>query len=152
MDTAILQLRNYCAYQERCHSEVRQKCLELGLRGDAIDQAIVELISEDFLNEERFAIAFAGGKFRMQQWGRKKIAAALQQLQVAAYCIKKGLLEIEDADYQATLHKLARKKFESLQREPLLRRKQKTWAYLAQKGYEPGLVAAVVEQLTKEDD
>ncbi|HEY0271881.1 MAG TPA: regulatory protein RecX [Chitinophaga sp.] len=147
MNTALLQLQRYCAYQERCHSEVKQKCLELGLRGNAIEEAMAALITEDFLNEQRFATAFAGGRFRMQQWGRKKIAAALHQRQVSACCIQKALLEIDEADYQATLDKLAEQKLESLAREPLPRRKQKTWAYLAQKGYEPEQVTAVVERL-----
>lgn len=153
MHAVILQLRNYCAYQERCHSEVREKARELGLRGAGVEQAMAELISENFLNEERYAGAFAGGKFRMQQWGRRKITAELQQRQVSAYCIKKGLAEIDEADYQAALEKLAGKKWDSLGKDSLPKRKQKTWAYLAQKGYEPALITPVLEKLGgREDD
>ncbi|PUZ28176.1 RecX family transcriptional regulator [Chitinophaga parva] len=153
MRSAILQLRSFCAYQERCHSEVREKALELGMRGEEVEQAMAELISENFLNEERYAGAFAGGKFRMQQWGRRKITAELQQKQVSAYCIKRGLAEIDEADYQATLEKLARKKWDSLGKDSLPKRRQKTWAYLAQKGYEPALITPVLEKLGgREDD
>lgn len=152
MHATLSQLRNYCAYQERCHSEVKYKCLELGLRGEEVDNAIAALISDNFLNEERYAGAFAGGKFRMQQWGRKKIVAELQQKQVSAYCIKKGLLEIDEDDYKKTLDKLARKKLETLRKEPVHKRKQKAWAYLAQKGYEPGLITPLLERLLGGDE
>ena len=96
----IAKLQHYCAYQERSHSEVKYKCLELGLRGDEVDEAIAALVSENFLNEERFAIAFVGGKFRSKQWGRRKILAELKQRQVSAYCIKKGMAEIDEDDYE----------------------------------------------------
>ena len=68
----ILQkLKHYCGYQERCHSEVVQKLYELGARKKDHDEIIAALIQENYLNEERFAIAYAGGKYRMKQWGRR---------------------------------------------------------------------------------
>ncbi|WP_298740242.1 regulatory protein RecX [uncultured Chitinophaga sp.] len=151
MDPSILQkLRHYCAYQERCHSEVAAKCRELGLRGDAADAAIADLIADNFLNEERFAKAFAGGKFRLKQWGRRKITIELQQRQVSPYCIKKALQEIDDADYRETLHKLAGKKYASLEGEHPLKRKQKTIQHLIQKGFETDLILAVVEGIAND--
>lgn len=148
--TAILKLRHYCAYQERCHSEVKNKCLELGLRGEEVDEAIAALISDNFLNEERFARAFAGGKFRTKQWGRKKILAELKQRQVSAYCIKKGMEEIDDGEYEHMLTSLAVKKYASLKGEQYLKRKYKTIQYLLQKGYEPELIQGTVEQIAKD--
>jgi regulatory protein len=151
MDPSIIQkLRHYCAYQERCHSEVAAKCRELGLRGDAVDAAIADLIADNYLNEERFAKAFAGGKFRVKQWGRRKITVELQQRQVSPYCIKKGLQEIDDADYRETLAKLAEKKYVSLEGEHPLKQKQKTIQYLVQKGFETELVLAVLEGIAND--
>jgi len=150
MSAAILKLRHYCAYQERCHSEVKSKCIEIGLRGEEIDEAIAVLISDNFLNEERFAKAFAGGKFRTKQWGRKKILMELKQRQVSAYCIKKGMEEIDGDDYDKTLNTLAAKKYASLRGEQYLKRKFKTMQYLLQKGYEPELIQYAVEQIAKE--
>lgn len=148
--TAILKLRHYCAYQERCHSEVKKKCLELGLRGEEVDEAIAALISDNFLNEERFAKAFAGGKFRTRQWGRKKILAELKQRQVSAYCIKKGMEEIDEGEYDHVLTSLAVKKYSSLKGEQYLKRKYKTMQYLLQKGYEPEQIQETVEQIAKD--
>jgi len=148
-DTLVLQkLRHYCAYQERCHSEVVQKCRELGVWGDAAGAIIAELIADNFLNEERFAKAFAGGKFRSRQWGRRRIVMELQHRQVSAYCIKKGLEEIDEADYRRVLAQLAERKYASLQGAHPLRQKQKTMQYLLQKGFEPELVQAAIEEIT----
>lgn len=151
MKTAILKLRQFCAYQERSHQETKYKCLELGLRGEEVDEAIAELIADNFLNEERFAKAYAGGKFRIKQWGRKKIMMELKQKQVSAYCIKKGMEEIDEDDYIAVLHKLAAKKYQSLKGETALKRKYKTMQHLLQRGFEPELINEALEQIAKNE-
>jgi regulatory protein len=151
MKTAIEKLRQFCAYQERCHQETKYKCLELGLRGNEVDEAMAELIADNFLNEERFAKAFAGGRFRIKQWGRKKIMMELKQRQVSAYCIKKGMQEIDEADYAAVLLKAAEKKYQSLRGETAMKRKYKTTQYLLQRGFEPELISDALEQAVKGD-
>jgi len=140
----LATITNYCAYQERCHSEVRQKLLELGCYGEELEEAIGILIEENFLNEERFAIAFAGGKFRMQSWGKVKIRQHLKQKQVSDYCINKGLKSIEEKDYYEKLVALFEKKSQSLAAErSQWRKRQKITAYLLQKGFESDLIQQV---------
>src|SRR5687767_15443183 len=107
-EQALQKLRHYCAYQERCHVEVKEKLYSFGLRKQMVEESIAQLIEEDYLNEERFAIQFAGGKFRMKQWGRVKIKYALKQKQVSEYCIKKAMKELDEKDYGNTLQKLAK--------------------------------------------
>ncbi len=148
----ILKLRHYCAYQERCHMEVREKCRELKLYGEEAEAAIAHLVEEGFLNEERYAKAFAGGKFRMQQWGKKKISQALKQKQISDYCIRKGLAEIDAGAYEQTLMNLAERKYASLRSEQYLKRRYKTLQYLLQKGYEHELAQDAIEQIAKKED
>lgn len=93
------KVRRYCAYQERCHKEVRQKLIELGADAQMSGQVIAQMVEENYLNEERFARAFAGGKFRQKHWGRIKIIRELQFRGVSPYCIRAGLTEIPDEDY-----------------------------------------------------
>lgn len=152
MKDDILKLRYYCAYQERCHMEVREKCWELGLRGEEMENAIAHLVEDGFLNEERFAKAFAGGKFRMQQWGRKKISMALKQKQISDYCIRKGLAEIDADDYDQTLQQLAAKKYSLLKSEQHLKRQYKTLQFLLQRGFEQELARAAIEQIAKKGE
>ena len=147
-EQALQKLRQYCAYQERSHYEVEQKLWELGQPGKVHATLIAQLIEEDYLNEERFAIQFAGGKFRMKDWGRKKIQYALREKKVSEYSIKKALKEISEEDYRKTLELLAGKKYTLLEGELPLMRKKKTMEYLIAKGYEPEMVSLVVNRLS----
>lgn len=148
-EQALQKLKHYCTYQERSHYEVKQKLWELGvLRGDH-DELIATLIDEDYLNEERFAIQFAGGKFRMKEWGKKKILYGLREKKVSDYSIKKALAAIDEEDYMKVLSKLAEEKYNSLKDEQYLERKKKTVDYLIQKGYEYDLVNKAVTSLTE---
>ena len=132
--------KSYCAYQERCHKEVSDKLYSWKLNADEINYIIDHLIQENYLNEERFAIAFAGGKFRMKHWGRKKIEKKLKEKRVSEYCIKKALEEIDDEDYIRTLFRLIEKKHGSLKDKEPFTKKKKTAAYIYGKGYESDLI------------
>lgn len=143
-EQALQKLRHYCGYQERCHSEVKEKLYSLGVFKIEHDAIIATLIEEDYLNEERFAIAFAGGKFRVKKWGRVKIKYELKQKQVSEYSIKKALQQITEDEYRDVLKKLAAEKYASLKQEQHLVRKKKTMDYLVQRGFEMELVRRVV--------
>ena len=148
-EQALQKLRQYCAYQERSHSEVLQKLWELGVWRSEHDEIIASLIEDDYLNEERFAKAFVGGKFRMKDWGRKKIYYGLKEKGISDYLIKRAMKEIDEEAYHKTLHHLAEKRYESLKGEQYLVRKKKTMDFLLQKGYEPELVTSVVNRFGK---
>ena len=102
-DELLKKLAHYCAYQERSHREVKTKLLELGARGLELENIIVELISQNYLNEERFAKAFAGGKFRTKKWGKVKIIQELKKHFLSDYVIKKAIKEISDDDYEKAI-------------------------------------------------
>jgi len=145
-EQALQKLKHYCAYQERSHSEVREKLYNLGVWKKDHDEIIASLIEQNYLNEERFATAFAGGKFRIKQWGRVKIRYELKQRQVSDYSIKKALRQIQEQEYLETLQKLADEKYNSLKDEQWLVRKKKTINYLVAKGYEPDMIASVINK------
>lgn len=130
----------YCAYQERCHQEVKNKLYEYGLNSSDADELLSYLIIEGFLNEERFAKLFAGGKFRIKHWGRIKIVHALEAKGISKKCIQIGLKEIEEADYQLTLEKLITEKLEQAETEDRFVTRNKISQSVIQKGFEPELV------------
>ena len=149
-EQAIPKIKQYCAYQERCHVEVRDKLYSYGLYKKEVESIISLLIEENFLNEERFAIMSAGGKFRMNHWGKVKIKQALKFKQVTDYCIKKALKEIDETSYQKTFQKLAEQKLKALKSERnIFAKKRKLQDYLLQKGYESGLVREEVGRIGK---
>jgi len=138
---ALQKIRHYCGYQERCHTEVKEKLYSLGLWKKDVEEILSQLIEENYLNEERFAVQFAGGKFRMKQWGKVKIQYELKQKRISEYCIKKAIKEIDDESYQKIFQKLVAQKLTSLKGEKnIFVKKRKLQDYLLQKGYESDLV------------
>jgi regulatory protein len=151
-EQALQKARHYCGYQERCHSEVQEKLYSLGLRKPQVEAALATLIEENYLNEERFAIQYAGGHFRLKQWGKVRIRYQLKQKHVSDYCIKKALAAIDDDDYYQTLARLAEKKWDSLKEEENPHtRKHKLQTYLLQKGYENEFIYPIIARTTNND-
>ena len=147
-EKAFQKAKYYCAYQERSHAEVKKKLYGFGLYKNEVEILLSRLIEENYLNEERFAIAFAGGKFRIKQWGKTKIKYELRMRQISDYNIKKALSQIEEEDYLKTLQKLAAEKLATLKSEKnIFIRKSKLQNYLVGKGYEFNLIGEIVREL-----
>lgn len=145
-DQALTELKRWCAIQERSHEEVKTKLIERGIYGDDIDMIISELITENFLNELRFAKAYVSGKFKINGWGRIKILAGLKQHKISAYNIQKAIATIEEDAYQNLLKTTLMKKKELLTVSGL-ELKQKLFNYLAQKGFEPGEIQRCLSEV-----
>ncbi len=137
LNEALTKLQRFCASRDRCHSEVRTKLISLKVYGDDLEEIISQLITDGFLNEERFAKSYARGKFRISRWGRTKILYGLRSKKVADYCIQKGLQEIDEEEYIAVLDDLIGKK---LKGESSFEAKRKVVASLQGKGFEQGLI------------
>src|SRR5258708_29174011 len=104
LEQALQKLRHYCGYQERSHREVQEKLYSFGLRKTDVEGALATLIEENYLNEERFALQFAGGHFRLKAWGRVKIRYELKQRQVSENYIKKDPYAIDEEDHKTDTH------------------------------------------------
>lgn len=144
---ALPKAKHYCAYQERCHTEVTDKLHAFGLNKEEVAQVISTLIEENYLNEERFALMYACGHFRTKHWGRIKIKYELKKKMVSDYCIKKALKSIDDAAYIKTLQRLAELKLKTLKSEKnLFIRKKKLQDHLLQKGYESDLIREAINK------
>ncbi|MDB4292017.1 RecX family transcriptional regulator [Maribacter sp.] len=144
---ATRKLEGYCAYQERCHKEVRQKLWDMGMIPEARDQIIAHLIQENYLNEERFAQSFARGKFNIKKWGRNRIVNELKFREISKYNIKTALKEIEDGAYLDTLESLAQKRVSQIRETNLQKRRKKLADYLLYRGWESHLVYGKVREL-----
>jgi regulatory protein len=137
---AIRKLEHYCAYQERCHQEVRHKLESMGMIPEAIDMIIMHLLENNYLNEARFAKSFARGKFRIKHWGRSRISLELKKRHISRVNINEALGEIEDADYIEMLTFLAEKKADALTEINILKKRKKFIDYFLYRGWETHLV------------
>jgi regulatory protein len=148
IEKATQKIRHFCAYQERNHKEVKEKLYSFGLYKDEVEEILSALIQENYLSEERYAVAFAGGKFRMKQWGKIKIKYELKQHGISDYCIKKALLAISIEDYRATLKKQFEAKLKLLNTEKnSYTKKRKLQSYLTQKGFEMELINELLQEI-----
>ena len=113
------------------------------------EELMSELIREDCVSDERFAVAFASGRFKMKQWGRKKIQQGLKEKRVNDEIAQKALEQINKREYLSVLNKLAKERYASLKHEQYLIRKKKTMDYLMQKGYEIELIQKAMDNIIK---
>lgn len=145
---ATSHLEGYCAYQERCHKEVQQKLRQMRMIPEAVDQIILHLLQHNFLNESRFAQAFARGKFNAKKWGKYRIVRELKLRNISKYNIELALKEISESDYLSTFQLLSEKRFEQLASEKNLQKKRKKLTdYLLYRGWESALVYEKVWEL-----
>jgi regulatory protein len=147
----LLKLASFCAYQERTLKEVRQKLHEWEVdEGDA-EPVIAELKQQSYLNEERFARAFAGGKFRVKKWGKLKIKQEMKLRGLSNELIQKGLTEIDGDAYEEVLRDLLAKKAKSLRGEPLAV-KQKLVRFALSRGFESDIVWELLKTIGREEE
>lgn len=147
MDSEIYnQLTRYCAYQERCTSDVIQKLKKLKATQEDFDAYTERLKEENYLNEERFVRAFIRGHSR-KRWGKTKIKSALLQKRISATLIKKHLDVLDEKDYSEQIKILAEKKWKSLKADSLPKKKQKTIRFLMSRGFESGKIMEVIKAL-----
>ncbi len=140
------KIEHYCNYQERCHQEVSSRLYEYGLNTDDVNQMLSHLVKTGLLNEERFAIAFAGGKFRQKQWGKNKIIRELKSRKISDFCIRKGLREIDEDAYRSTIVRLAEKYRRTLRDKLERTRIQKILRHLVGKGFEYEICLEILKE------
>lgn len=146
-EEALFKIKNWCAYQERSQLETRRKLLQYGLSSTEVEQIVAVLISENFVNEERFAMAFAGGKFRIKRWGRNKIRMELKKHQVSDYSINKALKAIAGDDYEEVLKQVVEKKLAALKSNDRRKNFYSVLSYAVSRGFEGDLVTDLLNQL-----
>lgn len=146
---ALEKMKNWCAYQERAQSDARQKLYLMGIKGEVAENIITTLIEENFLNEERFALAFARGKMRIKQWGKQKIRIELKKHGISETCMKKALKELEDDEYAKVLDQAIEKKIRLLKVGDKRTNFYKIVNHLLSKGFEKDLVVERLNVILK---
>jgi regulatory protein len=142
---ALTKAEHFCAYQERAQQEVRDKLYDWGLWPDAVENIIVKLIGDNFLNEERFAKSYVQGKFKQKGWGRVKIKQGLKIKKIPENLLKKALLTIDSDEYFETLTKVLGKKAALLIEKAPYKRRYKLQQYALSRGFESDLINDVLK-------
>lgn len=146
---AIRKLEHYCAYQERCHQEVRHKLQSMAMIPEAIDVVMVHLLDHNYLNESRFAKAFVRGKFNIKHWGRRRLTLELKKRAISRVNINEALAEIEEADYINVFNGLAEKKANTIKETNVFKKRKKFVDYFLYRGWESHLIYEKAYELIK---
>jgi regulatory protein len=146
---ALQKIESFCAYQERCHEEVVSKLRTMKMESDEIDQIMVHLIADNFINEERFACSFSRGKHRIKHWGKIRIVNELKFRNISQNLINIALKEITPEEYLETFHALAERHWESIREKNVLKKRKKFCDYLLRRGFESTLVYDKVKELER---
>lgn len=141
------KIEAFCAYQERCDQEVRKKLKSWNMYSEDVDVLISDLISHNFLNEERFAKSFARGKFRIKSWGKQRIVNTLKFKDISAYIIKTALKEIDEVAYIETIYRITENRNKVIKETNDYKRKKKLIDFLMRKGFESDLIYKTVNEV-----
>lgn len=144
---ATKKMEHYCAYQERCHQEVRQKLETMHMIPEAIDVIVVHLLEHNFLNEERFAKTFVSGKFRIKAWGRRRLTFELKRKDISKVNINQALAVISNEEYNEIFNDLAEKKANSIKEPNVFKKRKKFIDYFLYRGWESHLVYEKAHEL-----
>ena len=148
INIAIERIKNYCALQDRCQWDVLKKLREWGLQQATKDHILEIMITDKFIDEERFSNSFCRGKFKIKNWGKRKIINELKRKQISSICIKTGLKEIDEKEYNLVLEKLFYQKESSIKDKNQYVRKTKIANFLIQRGFENNLVWDKIRELS----
>ena len=143
----IKKLESFCAYRERCESEVKQKLYQLAVDVKETDFYINYLKENNFLNEDRFVAAFARGKFNIKSWGKRKIIQELQVKRIDSKKILQSIENIDEGQYFVRLQDLLEKKLRTIKEIDVFKKKQKLMQYAMQKGYEMELIIEALKEI-----
>lgn len=142
-------MQRYCVYQDRCHQEIRSKLIDHQVYGDDLEHIIIELIKDNFLNEERFAKAYVSGKYKIKRWGRMRLKQELKRRAISEYCIRKAMQEIDEDVYKENLHHILSKKWNGTSTS-WTTRKQLT-QHAISKGYEYEIIGQTIASLWRQE-
>ena len=148
----IQKLESYCAYQERCHWEVETKLRSMTNFSDEIGEVVLHLLQNNYLNEERFARAFARGKNRIKLWGKSRIVMELKQRKISETIIKLALTEIDQDEYDLAFEALAERHWESIREPNIYKKRKKFCDFLLRKGYDSGKVYEIMKEIERLKD
>jgi regulatory protein len=146
-DQVLDKMAKYCAYQERCVKDVRDKLKTFEISEEEKTKILEYLLDNRFVNDERFAKSFVRGKINQSGWGVNKIRFHLVQKGIAKEIIDEALSQTDEEVYRQRLIDILQTKVKTVKADSDFEKKRKLAAYAMQKGFESALVWEILKDL-----
>ena len=144
-DQVLDKMAKYCAYQERCVKDVRDKLKTFDIPQTEKNKILDYLLDNRFVNDERFAKSFVRGKVNQSGWGVNKIRFHLMQKGIDKELIEEALGQTDEEVYRQRLIDILKTKSKTIKADSDFEKKRKLAAYAMQKGFEGNLVWYVLK-------
>ena len=151
-ENALARAAALCSRSEHAEYDIRRKLNEWGITFASANDIIYRLISEKYIDEQRYATAFVRDKYRFDGWGRMKIVFALKSKHISDDAIENALTEIDEEEYAQALEKALRSKLRSLSGKSDLQKKASLVRFAASRGYEASLTYRIMPQIIECDE
>lgn len=146
------RIASYCAYQDRCTSEVVSKLEEFELTDCQLDALLGRLREQGYLDEKRFAESFVRGRFSIKKWGKVRIRQELKLRGIPEEVIKSALKLIDDEEYERVLLLLTERKWNSTNDSNSFKRRLKVQRFLIFRGFENDLIKEALQKVTQQPE
>ena len=145
---AYLRLAALCAQAEHCEYEMQEKMRRWEIADDAQARVMQRLITERYVDDERFARAFANDKVKYNKWGRRKVEQAMWLKHIAEDIRQRVLDSIDDEEYIAILRPLLQQKRRSVKAHNDYELRQKLIKFAIGRGF----TMDIIKQCISSDD
>lgn len=98
-EAALKRMATLCARSEQCSNDIRQKLYKAGLHEEEVEQVMEQLVEMKFIDDARYAGAFARDKARFAGWGPLKIRAALAVKRIPSDIIREAIDTISPEEF-----------------------------------------------------
>lgn len=144
----LIRMAGLCAGAEHCAADIRSKILKQGFSQDEAEKMIAYLSSNKYIDDNRYARAFAVDKVRFSGWGKMKVRIGLLAKGMSESVISQALDYIPEKDYYEALNKALQAKARSLSLADVKDR-QKLYRHLASRGFESQYIVSAIRQMIK---
>jgi regulatory protein len=144
---ALQRAAALCSSQEQCSSHIREKLNSWRVSEIDSDRIIALLQKEKFLDDTRYATFYVRDKYRLNGWGKIKLAHMLRQKEIPQNLIQEALDQIDPVEYRQTCERLISEKSASLRESNQYKRKGKLFRFAAQRGFESELIHQILSYL-----
>ncbi|MBQ8713412.1 MAG: RecX family transcriptional regulator [Prevotella sp.] len=149
---AFLQLAQLCARSEHCQHEMQEKMRRWEMSEEAQARVMQRLVSERYVDDERYARAFVRDKIRYNKWGRRKVEQALWAKHIDEDIRQRVLGEVDDDEYLSVLRPLLKQKRRSTKAQSDYELNQKLVKFALQRGFTFDIIRQCVDGDISETD